>query len=189
MAKGSLLIQQKGNQWPSSCFPTEAQSLSAVENIPNTLSVNPELRQGIQLQLLHFGGVDKGKNRNVLNNVSFLHLYLKTLWYFRPTSSPLWSSRSYANTKPTKFSPIHFVFLPLPPLSSPPSSYCSDYLFSMPSTWQSLAFPLLDPTLHGREKKAINKKLKATMEIQDLILFAFIAFWCQEWRSPEWQFV
>lgn len=154
MARGSLLIQQKGNQWPSSCFSIATQRLSSLSSIPDSLSVNLQ-KNPTKL------GVEEGCNcpelppqskglrqetvtQKIINISHFLCQFSsKNIPVcLRLTSPPLQSQGAMQIQVPPFFShPLCFPSTPLP--QTPPPSYCSDYLFSVSCRLHDRASPSL----------------------------------------------
>lgn len=166
MARGSLLIQRKGNQWPSSCGCPVSVVCPAKHppRLPR-LSISKKKSRG--------GGCSRPEpptrspppseeRLQARNSDSKNHKHLT----FPPsasalkilTSPPLSGSQGAMQIRAP---PFFFFFSPLPhaSLKSPPTPpHCSDYLFSISCRLHDIAspslllFPLSPGLVGGREK-------------------------------------
>lgn len=151
MARGSLVIQQKGNQWSSSCFfcsypasvyPVKHPGLPACQSPPKSVE---ELRWGLQLP----GAPTSEERFEARNSDSKNHKHLTfPLSALKILLFAFASHRLLSGLKELcKFQPLHIFSLPLcfpiTPLPQSPQFYCSDYFFSISCRLHDRASPSL----------------------------------------------
>lgn len=174
MARGSLLIQQKGNQWPPSCFFwSYPASVYPVKNPSAPACQSPkkkknhgveETRRGVMRQS-ELRPPRRGSRRETVTQIkkkrSHIFIVSSALKIPELDSHRLLSGLKELckYTSPSISFLLHFVFLPHPSVkAAAPPSYCSEYLFSISCRLHDRASPslllfLLSPGLGGGGEK------------------------------------
>lgn len=167
MARGSLLIQQKGNQWPLFLFVFRSHPASVY---PVKHPQRPVCQSGAEVGCVGGCSTSEETSEATTPHISSCQFASKNTVCLRLTSPPLWSQGAMQIQGPpflSSSSTLFFFRFPLltppppPPAPSAPS-YCSDYLYSVSYRLHDRAAPslllfLLSPRQKEKMIKAIYK--------------------------------